>query len=202
LRHGEVENPRHLVYADLPGFHLSARGRAQAAAAGEHLALGDVSRIVSSPLDRATETAKIVAAACGVPVEIDDDLTEWRLSVRWSGVVWEEVPDHFPGELETYLERPEDITFGPESLDQLAARMRRAVAGHTDVAGVLVLVSHQDPVQAARLYLTGRSWRGFQSEKPGHASIVTLHGDGAGRWTETGYWEPEQGGNRFPPPRP
>ncbi|RPI21428.1 MAG: histidine phosphatase family protein, partial [Actinobacteria bacterium] len=33
MRHGEVENPRHVVYSDLPGFHLSAGGRAQAAAA-------------------------------------------------------------------------------------------------------------------------------------------------------------------------
>ncbi|MFQ5427057.1 MAG: histidine phosphatase family protein, partial [Gaiellales bacterium] len=37
VRHGEVENPDHVVYADLPGFGLSATGSAQAEAAANHL---------------------------------------------------------------------------------------------------------------------------------------------------------------------
>ena len=33
LRHGEVENPAGIVYGRLPGYHLSANGRAMAEAA-------------------------------------------------------------------------------------------------------------------------------------------------------------------------
>ena len=30
VRHGQVENPRRVLYGRLPGYHLSLRGRAQA----------------------------------------------------------------------------------------------------------------------------------------------------------------------------
>ena len=38
VRHGEVENPDHVVYADLAGFGLSGRGVSQAEAAADYLA--------------------------------------------------------------------------------------------------------------------------------------------------------------------
>ena len=53
IRHGEVDNPRDVVYADMPGFGLSETGRRQAEAAGSYLAATPLVRIVSSPLDRA-----------------------------------------------------------------------------------------------------------------------------------------------------
>jgi broad specificity phosphatase PhoE len=201
VRHGEVENPRHVVYADLPGFHLSERGRVQAAATGALLAEWFVSAVVSSPLDRAVETARIVAAAAGVTSTVDDRLTEWKLSMRWAGTVWEQLPQRFPGELETYLADPASIAFAAETVAGLAARMQEAIEEHALQGGELVVVSHQDPVQAARFGMTGRSWNGFRHDKPGHGSVVTLRRSGGEfLWEETGYWEPDQGGDGFPPP--
>lgn len=199
VRHGEVENPDGVVYADLAGFSLSAAGRAQAAASARYLQARNPQIVISSPLDRAMETAGAIAEAIGVAVKTDDRLLEWRLSGRWAGVRWDDLPTRFPGELEAYLAAPHDLAFSPESLDEVATRMASLVMS-LDSAGVedAVLVSHQDPVQALRMHLVGGSREAFTTGKPGHASVTTLEREGDG-WREAGYWEPEVETIPFPP---
>ena len=191
VRHGEVANPHHVVYADLDGFSLSSRGVRQAEVAAERLAAAPVELVVSSPLTRATETAAAIARPHGCAVVVDERLTEWRLSSRWAGVRWEELPDRFPGELEAYLEHPHDLSFTQESIAAVAVRMRAAVADRSAQRQCVVFVSHQDPVQAARLALTGRSLSALPHGKPGHAAVITLTNTRA-RWSEQGLWEPPQ----------
>ena len=76
VRHGEVENPKGIIYGRLPGFRLSERGRQQAAAAGRRLADADVGAIWASPLERAQETAQAIAEVHGLPITTDDRLLE------------------------------------------------------------------------------------------------------------------------------
>jgi broad specificity phosphatase PhoE len=199
VRHGEVDNPGHVVYADLPGFSLSAAGRAQAQAAAEHLAPLAPDAVLSSPLDRARETATAIAAAVDVAVAVDERLTEWRLSTRWAGVCWEDLPTRFPGELEAYLATPLDLPFAPESI--AAATRMASVIDSLDATGnrTAVFVSHQDPVQALRAFLRG-DMASFPVGKPGHASVVTF-ARASGTWHEAGYWEPDIPSEPFPPTR-
>lgn len=200
VRHGEVENPDHVVYADLPGFSLSPIGRAQAAAAAQRLEPLQPEAVISSPLDRAVETAAAIAGAVGIAVTTDDRLVEWRLSGRWAGVGWEDLPQRFPGEMEAYLATPYDLPFAPETADEVARRMASLV-GDLERRGLrsAVLVSHQDPVQALRIHLQAAPPHSFLVGKPGHASVVTLERSDAG-WVETGYWEPDFASDPFPPP--
>ena len=199
VRHGEVENPDHLVYADLPGFGLSARGARQAESAAALLRAEPIRAVVTSPLRRAWETSGILARPHGITPVGDDDLTEWRLSDRWAGTVWEALVARFPGELEAYLEHPEDLPFSPESLSELAERAARTIVAWCGrVAGAIVFVGHQDPIQAARLALTGRDLASLSLDKPGHGGVVELRST-AGHWSEVRRWEPEQG-PAFPPP--
>jgi broad specificity phosphatase PhoE len=194
-----VENPRHVVYADLPGFGLSTLGLEQAAAAGIHLASSSVSAVLSSPLERAVATAKRIAAPHDLSVVTDARLTEWRLGQQWAGIVWEDLPSERPGELEAYLAAPEALGFVAESLDDLAQRMIAVMNESASLGGAVVLVSHQDPVQAARRIATGGSLRSFHETKPGHASITTLEpADTNEGWVEVDYWAPDQG-HEFPP---
>jgi broad specificity phosphatase PhoE len=198
VRHGEVSNPDHLVYADLPGFGLSARGTRQAGSAADHLRVEPIRAVVSSPLRRAWETAGIIALALGITPVGDGDLTEWRLSSRWAGTVWEDLPDRFPGELEAYLDHPEALPFSPESLTEVAARTARSIERWClRVSGPVVFVAHQDPIQAARLALTGRDLTSLPQDKPGHGGIVELRA-ATGTWSEVAHWEPPQG-PAFPP---
>lgn len=206
VRHGEVENPDHVVYAALDGFHLSTTGRRQAADTADHLGTLNVVGILSSPLDRATETAAAIAALHGLDVATDERLTEWGLSKRWEGVAWEALSQHFPGELEAYLENPSELPFAPESLRDVATRVQGAIDEFRQEArdGDIIIVGHQDPLHAARLSMTGRSFAQFHDRKPGHGSVTTLvssigsDSSNDPDWLEATYWEPDQNA-AFPP---
>jgi broad specificity phosphatase PhoE len=194
VRHGEVHNPEHLVYADLPGFGLSERGRSQARAAAAWLAPLPVVAVVSSPLQRAVETAAPIAAAHQLAPVTDEDLTEWALSSRWAGKRWPDLPTVFPGELEAYLADPSDLPFSPEPLAVVGARVataaeriwdRRATRGH------LVVIGHQDPIEAGRRLLTGRNLDQFNASKPAHCTVITLAPAAQG-WREISAFTPPQ----------
>lgn len=190
VRHGEVSNPDDVVYADLPGFRLTPMGRSQAAAAASRLSAESVDVVVVSPLERAIETAIPIAVALDACLQIDDRLTEWRLLQRWAGIVWEDLGEAFPGETEAYLSHPDDLPFSPESIVEVAGRIAAVVAdlGATHPGGAAVLVSHQDPVQAIRLHLTGRALSDLPSGKPDHGTVLSLT---AGEpWTEIDRWDP------------
>lgn len=192
IRHGEVENPANVVYANIPGFVLSAKGRDQARAAGLHLAGSGLRLIVASPLDRAVETARLIAAETGAKVETDPRLTEWALAVRWRGALWAELPTVFPGELEAYLENPRNLPFCPESIDEVALRITTAVSewvaqSEDDIA----FVSHEDPIHATHLRLTSAHPTVFHADKPTHCSVTTLTPTD-GRWSTVSRWAPQQ----------
>ena len=199
VRHGEVANPRHVCYGDLPGFGLSPTGRAQAEEAAAYLTAAGADLLVASPLQRAAETAQIIGRRLGLSACNDPALTEWRLGVRWNGVVWEDLPAAFPGELEAYLEHPDDLPFSPESLAAAGSRVVALVdgLGRRHPGATAVLVSHQDPVQAARLLLTGGDLADLHRRKPGHAAVLTFVPDAP--WREAAWWEPTARGAVFPP---
>jgi probable phosphoglycerate mutase len=190
VRHAEVDNPTHLVYADLPGFGLSAHGIEQARRVGRYLGPRAVVAIWSSPLERALRTAEEIAARTGVPVKVDPDLTEWEVVGRWKGHSWRDVPQAFPGELEAYLEHPENLPFPEESVEELAERVagtaRRLDSEHPH--GDVVIVSHQAPIQAGKLKLIGAPLSGLHQDQPGHGTVVTLRPGPA--WRVETVWEP------------
>ncbi len=188
VRHGEVLNPDHLVYGDLPGFNLSTAGRAEANAAGVRLANAPMDRILSSPLARAVQTAEAIAHHHDVPVVEDQGIGEARMYPDWIGHRWDDIPELFPGQLEQYLEDASKSTGTHESLQHIANRMQAAVDDALDT-GVkhLVVVSHQDPIQAFRLVATGQPLSELRLDPPTHGSITTIKKNGA-TWTETGHW--------------
>ena len=124
-----------------------------------------------------------------VPVKVDPDLTEWAVIGRWKGHAWRDILPR-SRELEAYLERPESLPFAGETLEALAERMA-AVARRLDSEhphGDVVIVSHQDPIQAGILRLVGSPLARLQQEKPGHGTVVTLRPGPA--WRVETVWEP------------
>lgn len=192
VRHGEVHNPEHVVYADLPGFGLSDLGLAQARETARYLGSAPVVAVWSSPLQRALETAAPIAARAGVSVSVDDRLTEWALLREWAGIRWDDLAEVRPGQLEAYLADPSESKIGSETLNALARRITDAVrdVNTRHAGGDVVIVSHQDPVQAGRLALTGRDLATLHRDKPTHGSVITLTPGTS--WHEVSYWEPAQ----------
>jgi broad specificity phosphatase PhoE len=111
VRHGQSEwnaAGRWQGQADPP---LSDLGRRQARAAAT--ALGTVDAVFASDLQRAAETAAIIAAELGVgPVVVDPGLRE-RDAGEWSGLTRAEIERDWPG----YLDPPADehAGFGPST---------------------------------------------------------------------------------------
>jgi broad specificity phosphatase PhoE len=179
VRHGEVYNPSGVLYGRLPGFHLSEKGIAQAAAVADVLADRDIVAVISSPLQRAQETATPIAAKHNLSVDTDPDLIEsanffegkrmgpgdgaWRNPRFW----WQ-------------LRNPFTPSWG-EPYTQIADRMSTAVdkARARAASHEVVCVSHQLPVWTLRLHATGkRLWHDPRRRECALCSITTLVYDG------------------------
>lgn len=174
----------------MPGFDLSPHGLEQARRVGRYLGPRAVVAIWSSPQQRSLRTAEEIAARSTVPVRVHPDLTDWELTERWKGHPWNAISSRFPGELEAYLENPVRLDFVQEQIGDVAERVA-AVARKLDEEhphGDVVVVSHQDPIQAARLSLTGRGLEALQQDRPANGAVITLR---PGRtWREETSWEP------------
>lgn len=193
VRHGEVHNPDKLLYGRLPGYRLSELGRAQACQVARALAGNDVTFVVSSPLERALETAAPIAAGHGLEVAPDERLIEadnvfqgLRVAVG-DGVLRQ--PRHW-----RKLYNPVRPSWG-EPYVQIAQRMlaaaqdaRERAAGHEAVC-----VSHQLPIWTLRRFVEGkRLWHDPRRRQCSLASVTSLVFDGA-ELTHLAYSEPAGG---------
>lgn len=190
VRHAEVDNPDHLVCGSMPGFDLSPHGLEQARRVGRYLGPRPVVAIWSSPRQRSLRTAEEIAARSTVPVRVHPDLADWELTERWKGHPWSAISSNFPGELEAYLQDPTRLEFVTEQISDVAERVA-AVARALDAEhphGDVVIVSHQDPIQAGRLHLTGSSLESLHEGRPANGAVITLRPGQT--WREETAWEP------------
>jgi broad specificity phosphatase PhoE len=190
VRHGEVENPRQVLYGRLPGYHLSADGRMMAKAAAGFLAGRDVTVLLTSPLERAQETAEPIAEEFGLTPVIEERLIEpWN---HFEGMTFGvgdgslRQPRHWP-----HLVNPLRPSWG-EPYRSVADRMAaacldaaRAASGHEAVC-----VSHQLPIWMARRAAEGRRlWHHPGRRQCALGSVTSLTYTG-GRVTAVSYAEP------------
>jgi broad specificity phosphatase PhoE len=134
VRHGETEwskSGQHTGRTDIP---LTDLGREQARRLGRALAGRTFSRVVSSPLSRALETARL--AGFGDRVEILPDLQEWDYGV-YEGRRRVDIDVDEPGW--TVWSRP--IT-GGESLGQVGGRADRVIEQLLPIGGDVLVFSH------------------------------------------------------------
>jgi len=76
VRHGEVYNPEDILYGRLPNYFLSDTGRMQAEATSMALQSKSVTTIYASPMERAQQTAQIIAKPHRFDVFTDERLNE------------------------------------------------------------------------------------------------------------------------------
>jgi len=129
LRHGESFSNAAVGVVALPeeeGDRLSDRGREQAAAAAEHLTGFEISRIVTSPMGRARETAEPIAAATGLELETWDWIHELREPPAYYSMSGTEQQRHrWSRRMERHADDPTDAPEGGESFADLVARVER-----------------------------------------------------------------------------
>ncbi len=188
VRHGEVHNPGRIRYGRLPGYHLSERGRQQAQQAAARLEAWPDPVIYASPLERAVETAEIIARHLGVAtVDRDERLLETINVFEGKRKIAPAAPWNW-----WRLWNPFRPSWG-EPFATVRARMRAVIdelrARHPD--RTIVAVSHQSPIWITRQALerVDPPWCG--RVRCGLASIHSLRFDGPdGAYAGHTYWAP------------
>lgn len=118
-RHGDTDSNDANVFRSRLDPHLNARGVGQAEDIAEFVHKNFIiSRIVSSPLLRALETADIIAETVDVDVEQDRGLISWALGSCLTGRDKELYADI----LDFYVDNPFKVPPEGESLDDLEQR--------------------------------------------------------------------------------
>ena len=192
VRHGEVENPKGIIYGRLPGYHLSERGKRQAEAAAAHLAGAGIGAVWASPLERAQETAAPIAQRHGLGITTDDRLLESINTFEGVGKTAFALlrkPSHW-----WRFRNPLKPSWG-ESFRDIAVRMIDAIEEALAEVGdrELVVVSHQTPTIVARHALARRRvppWLGFTPCQTGSVTTLVLEG---GRVLDANYFAPPEG---------
>ncbi|MEW5812663.1 MAG: bifunctional RNase H/acid phosphatase [Actinomycetota bacterium] len=149
LRHGQTPLSVERRYSGRGNPALTELGERQAAAAADYLTgLGEIDAVVSSPLQRAHDTAAAAASALGLGVEVDPDLIETDFGA-WEGLTFREASERDPDVHRRWLTDTAVAPPGGESFDAVARRVTRAQQRLlAERAGQTVLVvSHVTPIK-------------------------------------------------------
>ena len=154
LRHGQTELSVQRRYSGRGNPALTELGRRQAEAAARYLAQrGGIAAVISSPLQRAYDTAAMAAKALGLDVTVDDDLIETDFGA-WEGLTFAEAAERDPELHRRWLRDTSAEPPGGESFDDVldrvlpGARADRRRASGLDGAGGLARHADQDAAAA------------------------------------------------------
>ncbi len=151
-RHGETADNARRIFQGQTGKGLNRLGRAQAGRLGLRAKELGITAIVASDLERAAETARIVAEACGAPVELDRGLREVDVGT-WSGKSYEDVRRAHPDEWEAWEAGLDVRRGGGETYAELAERVDAAIQGIVTRHGAeparrVLIVSHGGAIRS------------------------------------------------------
>jgi broad specificity phosphatase PhoE len=191
IRHGEVENPKKILYGRQPGWRLSERGQAMAQVIGDWSKDIDLGALHVSPLQRAQETAAPISAAHNIAITTDERLIEaanifeGKSFEPGSGVL------KHPASWR-HLYNPFKPSWG-EPYEEQINRMLAAVFAAKDAAKGrdAVVVSHQLPIWSLRSAIEGRSLLHDPRKRICTlASVTSVHFDDEGLISDLTYSEP------------
>ncbi len=157
IRHGQATfNVEHRLPGQLPNIPLTEEGRRQAQQTGEALTGLPIGTIITSPLERARETAALVAQQRDIPIQIDPELADTDVG-KWAGMNYNELSKN-DKEWQTYVRHSTSAPPGVESgLDVQARAVRAAERARRapDLGEYVVLVAHADVLKLIIAYYTG-----------------------------------------------
>jgi broad specificity phosphatase PhoE len=174
VRHGETDEVDRTLCGRMPGVSLNTKGKAQARAAGRRLAGLRPLRIFTSPLERALETAEIIADDTGCPLQPADELQEIDCG-EWTGKAFTEL--HADARWKDWNEaRAATRLPGGEMMIEVQARVAGFLESLCRIydSARLVIVSHSDVIKAAILFHIGISLDLFSRIEVAPGSISTL----------------------------
>lgn len=155
VRHAEHGLLGRVLTGRMPGVSLNERGREQALLLARHFSACPIAAVVSSPLERAQETAEPIAAALSLKVTADAGLNEIDFG-DWTGMAFEALQGSPAWQAWNQFRGTAPTPGGETMLEALTralrtlARLRLAYP-----SGAVVLVSHQDILKALLAHSLG-----------------------------------------------
>lgn len=180
IRHGVTDwhaQGRVLGQRDVPLSQAGVEQMNEAAAAIEGVA---VAEIITSPLQRALQSAEILGRRYGIEVARDPRLTDFQLG-RWSGMATAEIAA--APEYQRFLDNPtSDRIPGGESLEEIR---RRAVAAVEQAitdnpsGDAIAVVSHAGVIRVVLAHYLGSPVQNYHRLRvsPGSVSILSFADD-------------------------
>jgi broad specificity phosphatase PhoE len=163
----------------MSGVGLDELGRRQIKSVADILADFSPERIQSSPQRRALQSAAIIAAKCGLDVEMAPAFDEIDMG-DWTGATFADL-EKCRDWHDWNQRRGSSITPGGESM----AMLQRRVVGHIERLGEHegpgVIVSHAEPIRAVVMHYLGIPLDRFHTVEIDPASISTLVVEGSRR---------------------
>ena len=180
LRHGEHGLLGRVLAGRMPGVGMTERGRAEIAAQAERLAGDKVAAIYASPLQRTRETAEIVAARLGLPIEFRDDLLELDFG-EWTGATFDSIRAD-PRWQAWSTQRSLATIPGGESMRAVQQRVVAALVelNERHLHETVVLVSHGDVIRSVLVYALGMPLDFYNRIEIAQGSISTIRLDASG----------------------
>ena len=165
-RHGQSDwnqEKRWQGHADRP---LTKRGREQAQALADRVAHIELDAVYSSDLQRARDTAAVVAESQGLDLRQLSDLREVDVG-SWSGLTRAEAEERFPEGFSRWRDGYPGWKDG-ETYEAMTDRVLRAVdeiaAGHE--GGRVLVVSHGGPIRAIHAEALGLDVHAYRRLRP------------------------------------
>lgn len=157
IRHGQtIWNVEHRLPGQLPGVELNDTGRQQAARLADALTVLPISAIISSPLERARETAEILAKGRDLSVQIEPELADTDVG-KWAGQVIEQLSKDDPS-WKAYVKNPTVAPEGVETFPQVQQRVVTAVERRREqdnIGTYPAFVAHADVIKLLLAHYMG-----------------------------------------------
>jgi probable phosphoglycerate mutase len=157
IRHGQTTwNVEHRLPGQLPGVALTDTGREQAARLAESLSALPISNIITSPLERARETAEYIAQGRDLNLQFEPDLMDTDVG-DWAGKVLEDLSKNDQA-WKAYVKDPTVAPEGVETFPQVQQRVVAAIERwlkKESIGAYPAFVAHADVIKLLVAYYTG-----------------------------------------------
>lgn len=157
LRHGETELNRQFRIQGRVDEPLNNEGREQLRNASAYFSNVKIDRVMSSPLSRAMESAKLAIGDKTLEIE----KTEWLMEInhgKTEGMNREELEAAYPGMYEIWNKTPDKAVFPDgETISDVAERVQEGLLEllTPESRGAVLLVTHQIVSGVARCLFLG-----------------------------------------------
>ncbi|WP_422445233.1 alpha-ribazole phosphatase [Thermoanaerobacterium sp. DL9XJH110] len=180
VRHGETMWNKEFKYQGQSDVPLNDTGRFQARKLSERLKKEKIDVIYSSDLQRAMETAEIIARPHCLGVQPVKEMRELCFGI-WEGLTFNEIERKWPDELEKWRRDPfHTKPPGGENLSELLFRtsnfIKKIARNHVDKR--ILIVTHAGPVRALLASILNLKDDFFWKFKISNASLTVIEYDG------------------------